>query len=53
MDRLYSTGKSTQYCVITCLGKESEKKWIYVYVYLMHFAVHLELAQHCKPTILY
>ena len=31
-DLLYSTGKSTQYCVITCMGRESEKEWIYVYV---------------------
>ena len=25
-DVLYSTGKSTQYAVITCMGKESEEK---------------------------
>ena len=31
-DLLYSTGKSTQYCVITYMGKVSEKEWIYVYV---------------------
>ena len=31
-DLLYSTGNSTQYSVITYLGKESEKEWIYVYV---------------------
>ena len=31
-DLLYSTGKSTQYFVITYMGKESEKEWIYVYV---------------------
>ena len=28
---LYSTGKSTQYPVMTYTGKESEKKWISVY----------------------
>ena len=27
---LYSTGHSTQYLVITYMGKESEKEWIYV-----------------------
>ena len=27
-----STGNSTQYFVITYIGKESEKEWIYVYV---------------------
>ena len=38
-DLLYSTGNSTQYSVITYIGKESEKEWIYVYVQLNHFAV--------------
>ena len=28
----YSTGKSTQYCVIIYMGEESEKEWMYVYV---------------------
>ena len=27
---MYSTGNSTQYSVITYMGKESEKEWIYV-----------------------
>ena len=31
-DLLYSTGSFTQYSVITYMGKESEKEWIYVYV---------------------
>ena len=31
-DLLYSTGNSTQYTVITYMGKESEKEWKYVYV---------------------
>ena len=31
-DLLCSTGNSTQYSVITYMGKESEKEWIYVYV---------------------
>lgn len=26
------TGKPSQYLVMTCMGKESEKEWIYVYV---------------------
>ena len=29
---LYSTGNSTQYSVITYIGKEFEKEWIYVHV---------------------
>ena len=32
-------------------GKESEKEWICVYVYVNHFAVHLKYTQHCKLTI--
>ena len=33
------------------MGKESEKQWIYVYVQLIHFAVHMKLIQLCKSTI--
>ena len=29
---LYSTGNSTQYSVITYMGKESKEEWICVYV---------------------
>ena len=32
-DLLYSTGNSTQYPVITYMGKESEKKNGYAYMY--------------------
>ena len=28
------------------MGKEFEKEWLYVYVQLNHFAVHLKLTQH-------
>ena len=31
-DLLYSTGKYTQYCIITYIEKESEREWIYVFV---------------------
>ena len=27
------TGNSTQYSIITYMGKESRKEWIYVYMY--------------------
>ena len=37
---------------MTYMGKESEKEWIYVYVQLNHFAIHVKLTQHCKSTIL-
>ena len=33
------------------MGIESKKEWIYVYVYLIHFAVQQKLTQHCKSTI--
>ena len=36
---------------MTYMGIESKKEWIYVYVQLNHFAVHLKLTQHCKSTI--
>ena len=39
--------KYIQYLIITYNGRESEKEWIYVYVKLNHFAVHLK---HCKST---
>ena len=29
------------------MGKESEKEYIYIKIYLNHFAVHLKLTQHC------
>ena len=28
----YSTGNSTQYSIISYMGKESNKEWIYVFV---------------------
>ena len=31
-DLLYSTGNSTQYSVMSYMGKESKTEWIYVYV---------------------
>ena len=31
--------------------KDSLKEWIYVYISLNHFAVHLQLTQHCKSTV--
>ena len=49
---LYSTGDSTWYAVMTYMGKESKKEWIYVYVKLIHFAVPLKLTQHFKSSIL-
>ena len=41
-DLLHSTEKLTQYCVITYMGKESEKAQIRVYVQLIYIAVYLK-----------
>ena len=51
---MYSTGNYIQYLVVNYNGKESKKiyRYIHIYVYLNHFAVHLKLTQHCKSTIL-
>ena len=31
---LYSTGKPIQHSVVTDMGKESEKEWVYAYIYV-------------------
>ena len=51
---LYSTGNYTQYFVITCKKKESEKEYIHMHTYthIYHFAVYLKIIQHCTLTIL-
>ena len=51
-NRLYSTGNSTQCPVVTQMGRKSKEEGIYVYVWLIHFAVQQKLTQHCKATIL-
>ena len=33
------------------MGKTLKTEWVYVYVSLMHSAVHLKLTQHFKSTI--
>ena len=48
---LYSTGNSSQYSVMAYMGKESKKSG-YMYMYKIHFVVHLKLTQHLKSTIL-
>ena len=51
-DLLYGTENSSQYSMISYMGKESEKEWICVYVELNHFAIQQKLIQHCKSTTL-
>ena len=50
---MYSTGNSTQYSVITICEKKFLKEClcVYIYIYMIHFAVHMKLTQHCKLTI--
>ena len=48
MDLLYSTENSSQYFVVTYMGKIPEKTD--TYVYLNHFVLDLKLMQHCKST---
>lgn len=50
-DLINSTGKAAQYCVITSMGKDSEKEWTDAQVELIYFAVPLKLIQLCKSTI--
>ena len=50
-DLLSSTEKSTQYSVVTYMGKESEKEWIHVHASLIHVAVYLQLTQHYKSIV--
>ena len=40
---MYSTWNPTQYSVMTYMGNESKKEWIYVYVLLIHYAVWQKL----------
>ena len=50
---LYNTGKSTQYSGMAYMDKGSEKEErAYVYIQLIHFALHQKLTQHCKAAIL-
>ena len=49
-DLLYSTENSTQYSVITYMGKESEKEWLYTYVQMNHFGDFISL--HEKVCLL-
>ena len=44
---LYSTGNSAQFYVAAWIGGELGGEWIYVYIWLRPFAVHLKLSQHC------
>ena len=48
---LYSRGNYIQYPVINHMEKDI-KKWMYICVWLSHFAVQPILAQLCKSTVL-
>ena len=38
-DLLYSTENSTQYSIMTFMGKESTEEWIYVYITDSHCCI--------------
>ena len=46
-DLVYSMWNSVQWYVATRTERESGGEWVYVYVWLNPFAVHLEPSQHC------
>ena len=52
-DLLYNTVTCIQDSVIIYMGKESKKEWIYVYVQLNHFAIHLKITQYCINQLYY
>ena len=43
-DLLYRTGNYTQYLIITCNGKESDKQHIYICLYV---CVYVKVAHSC------
>ena len=46
-DLLYSTRNSAQCYMAAWMGRELEREWIHVYVWLDPFVVHLKVLQHC------
>ena len=44
---LYSTWNSAQCYVLAWMEGKFAREWIYAYVWLSPFAVHLKLSQHC------
>lgn len=51
-DLLFSTGESTPYSAVACVGKESGQERLCECIYLIPLAVHLKLTQHCKSATL-
>ena len=45
---MYSTGNSKHSAMAYMRKYSKNKEWIYMYVYLIHYAVHLKLTQHYK-----
>ena len=52
-DLLYHTGNYIKYTLINQNGKEYDKEFIYVCIYIKwsHFAIWQKLIQDCKSTI--
>ena len=46
-DLLHNTGNSALRYVAAWMGGEFGREWMYVYVWLSPFTVHLKLSQYC------
>ena len=49
---MINTKNGIKYFVIIYNEKESKKEYLFIYIHLNHFAVHLKLTQYCKSTVL-
>ena len=47
---LYSRRNSAQCYLAAWMGGEFEEEWIFVYVWLSPFPIHLKLSQHCSSA---
>ena len=50
-DLPYNTQNSAQCYMADQMGGEFGRQWVYVYVWLSPFAVHLKLSKHCYSNI--
>ena len=48
---LYSRGPILYLIQKPIMEKNLKKMYMYIYIYLNHFATHLKLTQHCKLNI--
>ena len=53
----FITGNSTRYCVMICMGTESKKEWVHLYIYIYIFfsidsLCYIAETEYCKSTTL-